>query len=138
MSRLSLLALALFALPAVTTRAAIVFHPDPYPSCGCNGNGAGYGNVAPYYQRQLDVLNRPYHHTYAPVDMPDFSHPPVTVDMLQTPCTDAPLYYRKADLMPHVVIERRTTAPVDKGQILIIPQRLLDRPLSSFAPAKRA
>src|SRR4051812_28265980 len=103
MSRLSLLALALLTLPAASTRAAIVFHPSPVPSSEC----AAPTQLASYYQRQLQVLNYPYRTVYAPTQMPDYSYPRPTVDMLQTPCEEAPLYYRKADLLPPEVTYRR-------------------------------
>lgn len=131
MSRLSLLALALLSLPAAGVNAAIVFDPSPVPGPQC----ADVPTLNPYYQRQLQVLNRPYgsiNSSYDPCSGP-------TVNIYQKPCpaADTNLYYRKGDLMPRVEY-RRAAAPAAKGTILIIPKAFLDRPVKSFVPPKTA
>ncbi|HZZ42446.1 MAG TPA: hypothetical protein VFE58_05885 [Tepidisphaeraceae bacterium] len=119
MSRLSFLALALLSLPAASSHAAIFFEPSPVPSQCQPGL-----SLAPYYQLQLQALNRPFS-----------INPQPTVDLFQRPCASAPLYYRKADLMPHVTTRVLTApAPMEKGTIYIIPKNFLDRPVKSFTP----
>lgn len=130
MSRLSLLAAAVLSLTAAaSTHAVIVFHPAPVPTPDCK---FACDNLAPYYQRQLYVLNRPYGSI-------NFSSDPCsrpTVDLLLRPCpAPEPLYFRKSALMPSA----ESAPAVDpsakaKGTVIIIPKALLNRPLKSFEP----